>query len=97
MIITMVLILDIIGILVGLLSIYIIFHLNRKIKGDIGKALNFFIFGIGFMILAFIWTIIFTRLKLIPSPAIDVHHLLMIIGMIFFVISITQFAKLTKP
>ena len=97
MAITTVLVLDIIGILVGLSSIYIIFHLNKKIKGDIGKALNFFIFGIGFMILAFIWTIIFTRLRLIPSPAIDVHHLLMIIGMIFFVISITQFAKLAKP
>ena len=95
--VTAVLVLDILGVLVGLVSIYIIFHLNKKIKGDVGKALNFFICGISFMMLAFIWTIIFTRLKLVPAPPIDVHHFLMAIGMIFFVMSILQFARLTKP
>jgi len=97
--ITPVLIIDIVGMIVGLVSIFIILNLSKNIGGDVGKALNLIVFGITFMLLALLETIVFGRLSLLQNlkPSVDVHHLFMAVGMIFFVVAAKQFAKLKNP
>jgi len=90
--ITFVLIVDIIGITVGLYSIYAIQKSKRgALGGKVGSALGLFIWGVLFMIAAFGITILISRLHIISPFPLDVHHLLMTIGMIFFVISARKF------
>lgn len=91
-----VLIIDIIGIGVGLFAMVTVIKLNRTLGGRISKGLFFFNWGVLFQILAFVYTIIFTRLKLIGPPPIDFHHLLMAIGMILFVVAAKKFATLLQ-
>jgi hypothetical protein len=91
-----VLIFDIIGILIGLVSIFVVSGLKSKIGGSMGKAFNLFIAGILSMMLAFLYTIVFSRLKLLTAPHIDVHHLIMTVGLIFFMLAAMKFANLTK-
>lgn len=87
---------DIIGITIGLISIYIILKIKKSLGGRVGGALNMFVWGVAFQIFAFSWTIVFTRLALLPKPAIDVHHLLMATGMVLFVAAALKFSKLIQ-
>ena len=87
---------DIIGVLVGIISIVTIVNVKRQLGGVVGSGISIFVLGVLSMMLAFLWTIIFTRLKLFTPPAIDIHHALMTVGMILFVISATKFSKTLK-
>jgi tellurite resistance protein TehA-like permease len=87
------LIIDIIGIIIGVVSITSVLKTKKSLGGAVGKGLSVFIWGVLFMILAFLYTIVFSRLKLLGAPPIDVHHALMTIGMILFVIAAQKFAK----
>ncbi|MCP6719531.1 MAG: hypothetical protein KJI71_04915 [Patescibacteria group bacterium] len=95
-ILTPVLIIDFIGISIGLLSIYYILAQGQRLGGKVGGALNLFVWGVIFQILAFSYTVVFSRLKLFPdlTPTIDIHHLLMATGMILFVLAARKFASL---
>ncbi len=96
--ITIALVIDIVGISIGLFSIATIIRLGRALGGGgLGVALNLFVWGIVFMMTAFTWTIVFTRLKLFVAPPIDVHHLLMTSGMILFVLAARKFSSLAQP
>ncbi len=88
------LIIDFIGVLVAIVSIFMLFELKNKIGGSLGSALTFIMTGVLFNTAALVWTIIFTRLALLPKPAIDVHHLFMTLGMVFFVFAAIKFANL---
>ena len=88
--------LDLFGIVVGIVSIWVIAGTKKTVGGKVGEALDLFMFGILAQILAFTWTLVFSRLKLIPAPSLDIHHLLMAVGMILFVLSTKKFASLTK-
>lgn len=88
------LIIDFIGVLVAVVSIIILFELKNKLGERVGAALSFIMIGILFNTAAFVWTIVFIRLSLLPKPAIDVHHLLMTLGMIFFVLAALKFSHL---
>lgn len=94
---TPVLLIDITGILIGVASIYLMLALKRTVGGSVGAALNLVVGGVLFNLLAFIWTIVFTRLRLYPPPAVDVHHLFMVCGMILFVLAARKFSHLTRP
>lgn len=93
---TPVLIIDIVGIVTGIVAIITVTNLNKILSGKLSGALKVFMWGIILMILAFIYTVVFTRLALLPKPAVDIHHLLMTIGMIFFIVSAKKFARLTQ-
>ena len=85
---------DIIGILVGIVSIGIITKTRSQLGGAVGKGLNTLIWGVLFETSAFVWTIIFTRFKLFTAPfGLDVHHLLMTIAMVLFVAAALRFSK----
>ena len=83
--ITPVLIIDVSGVAIGLISVLKMLKLNRMLGGKIGGAVNLVVGGVILNMIAFLWTIIFTRLKLFPAPPLDVHHLLMTVGMVLFV------------
>lgn len=93
---TPVLFIDITGVIIGIVSISMMIGLKRSLGGRIGVAVNLVVGGVTFNIFAFVWTIVFTRLKLFPAPLLDVHHLLMTVGMILFVIAAKKFSSLTQ-
>mgnify|MGYP001579675146 CR=1 FL=1 len=87
---------DVIGVLVGIVAIFVILSARQQIGGDVGKGLTIFIWGILSMILAFIYTIVFTRLKLVAAPPVDIHHALMTVGMLLFIVSAMRFFKTAR-
>lgn len=90
------LIIDIVGVLAGVISIGVILSSSRTVGGQVGSAFNLVLIGILFQMSAVIYTIVFTRLKLFPAPVVDIHHGLMVIGLVFFVMAARQFAKLSQ-
>lgn len=94
--ITPVLFIDVIGVAVGLVSVIRMVGLNKTLGGKMGGAVNLVVGGVALNILAFLWTIVFTRLKILPAPPLDVHHLLMTVGMILFVLAARKFSALIK-
>jgi tryptophan-rich sensory protein len=94
---TIVLFIDFLGILIGLLSVAKMIGLKKTLGGRLGTILNLVVVGVSLNILAFAWTVIFTRLKLLPAPSLDVHHLLMTFGMILFVLAAKKFSSIAQP
>ncbi len=89
-------IIDIIGIVIGIASVIQIQISARGLGGRVASALNLFTAGIIAMVLAFTWTLVFVRLKLYAAPALDAHHLLMMLGMILFVLAARRFSTLMQ-
>lgn len=95
--ITPVVIIDIMGIIIGIISVAVIYSITKKLGGVVGKTFNLMIYGIFAMILAVVYTLVFARFKLFPIPGgIDVHHFLMFIGLVLFVIASYNLAKVGK-
>lgn len=102
------LIIDIIASIIGFVSIGFLISLNKKLGGKMSQAIYLFVSGITFMVLAFVWSIVFghgdlsvlnssTGMTNVSSGSmIDVHHVLMAIGMIFFIFSARKFSSLIK-
>ena len=86
---------DIVGIVVGLVSVGMIVNVLKEVGGVMGKALVLFVIGMVFQVLALIWTLVFSRLD-ISEPFFDIHHLLMTTGLIFFVVSSIKLVKLKQ-
>ena len=73
------------GVLIGIILLVIIIDTLKSFTGSLRQSYNFIMYGILFQVLALVYTLVFVRFKLYPIPAgIDVHHLLMIVGLIFF-------------
>ena len=76
---------DSVGIVIGFVLLIIIIRTLKSFTGSLRQSYDFMLYGILFQVLALIYTLVFVRLKLYSVPAgIDIHHLLMIIGLIFF-------------
>lgn len=93
---TLLIALDVFGIVVGVVSLLSIWSIKKTLGGRIGEALNLLVGGIAFTILAFGWTIL-TLLGLIPHATTDIHHLLMIVALILLVFSARSFINIAKP
>lgn len=79
---------DVLGVTVGLIMIMSITTTLKSVGGIVGTSYKYMLNGIGFQLLALMYTLIFVRFKLFPTPAgVDIHHLLMIIGIVFFAIA----------
>ena len=83
-----------ISILVGIIVIYLLVEMNQLIGGLFRSALNYFIVGVCFDIVAIGWSIIFGHRALVAG---SVHDLLMALGMLFITISVYKFALLVLP
>jgi hypothetical protein len=93
---TLLIALDVFGIAVGLISLFSIWNIRKTLGGRVGEALNLLVGGIVFTILALGWTIL-TLLSIVPHTTTDIHHLLMIVGLIFLVLAARSFAQIARP
>lgn len=85
------LVIDAVGIIVGLVSIYLIWGVaKRHVAGRVGTGLDLFVWGLITMTASFVW------LFITPPNLAVVHHVLMTLGMIFFVASAWKFSSLLK-
>lgn len=87
---------NLIGILVGLVSVGWVYASLRIVGGKLALSLKFVLVGILFQMSAFTYTVVFNLLKLFPAPDIDYHHGLMVLGMLCFVAAAKKFADFTK-
>ena len=95
--ITPVVVIDFFGVAVGAISVVIVYSALRNIGGAFGQTFKLILFGITFQVIAIIYTLIFARFKLYAIPGgIDIHHLLMIIGLVIFVLAARNLTKLSK-
>lgn len=88
---------DIVGIIIGIISLISVVGLSKKVGGKVGNAVNLLLAGIIFLILSFVWT----SLNIIGFISFaftdDVHHILMIIAATLLVIAARSLAQLMKP
>lgn len=77
---------DYIGVISGIILIVMMIKTLKSFNSSLRQNYDFMlVIGIFFQVLAFTYTLIFIRFKLYPMPTgIDIHHLLMIIGFLFF-------------
>ena len=80
-------ILDIFGVVIGIIAIFLILNVIKSFKGSLRKSFNYIIFGIAFQILALIEHSL-RDLGLSLVPQVDIHHIFMIIGIVFFTIAV---------
>ena len=92
----LIIVLDVFGILAGLISLAVIYNIKKTLGGRIGTALNLLMGGIMFLLLSFTWTLI-TMFSVISFAPVDIHHIFMIVGMILLVLAAKSLAKLAKP
>lgn len=93
---TTVLLIDIIGVAAGVISIAVIILAQRRTGGQVGSIFWLILTGIFFQMTAIIYTIIFSRLKILPAPDVDIHHLIMTIGLVFFAIAAKKFFEISS-
>ena len=77
---------DYIGAISGIVLMIMMIKTLKSFTTSLRQNYDFMlVIGIFFQVLAFVYTLIFIRFKLYPMPTgIDIHHLLMIIGFLFF-------------
>ena len=77
---------DVIGIIAGIILLVIVIYSLKSFSDSLRKSYDFMLcMGILFQILALMSSLIFLKLKLFAVPnGIDLHHLLMTIGFVFF-------------
>ena len=76
---------DIFGILIGITSIILVLNAIKSFKGYLRKSFYYITYGIAFQILALIEHVL---KDLGYQLSIDIHHILMIIGIIFFTMAV---------
>ena len=75
--------LDLLGVVVAFMSMIILFGIRGKLGTRIEGGLNFIMLGVFFNALALLWDIVFMYSPSLPQYLASMHHLFMIIGMIF--------------
>jgi hypothetical protein len=87
-------VLDLIAILVGVVAIYSLLRLNKKLGGKLSSAIRFFNLGMASNVLAIIWSTFLGHIYTIGGISFDIHHVLMSVGMIFFILSTRKLSGL---
>src|SRR3989344_3342784 len=81
-------IIDIFAVLIGVVSIFLVMGVVKSFKGSLRKSFNYIIFGISFQVLALVEHAL-SDLGISVKPwDVDVHHLVMITGIVFFTIAV---------
>jgi len=87
---------DLVGVTAGIILLISMITMLKSVGGIVGASYRYIIYGISSQILALAYTLIFVRFKLYPIPAgIDIHHLLMIIGVVFFAFAAYKLKPIT--
>ncbi len=86
---------DIAGILIGIAVLVFIISTLKSFKHTLRKSFDYILYGVIFQLLALVYTLLFLRFKLYPVPIdTDLHHLLMVIGFVFFAIAAYNLRKM---
>ena len=88
-------IIDIFGVVIGIMSIFLILHVVKSFKGSLRKSFNYIIYGIAFQILALIEHSL-RDLGLSLVPQVDLHPILMVTGIVFFTIAVFKLRNMIK-
>ncbi len=86
--------LDLVAVFVGVIAIYSLIRLNKKLGGKLSSAVNFFNLGMAANVLAIFWSTFWSHMYTIAGVTFDIHHLLMSVGMILFIISTRKLSGL---
>ncbi|MBI4017381.1 MAG: hypothetical protein HY366_00355 [Candidatus Aenigmarchaeota archaeon] len=88
---------DFVAIIVGLVSFGLIYGVREHVKKPMKQIFLMQLLGIAFQVLAIAYTLTFARFKLYPIPGgIDIHHLLMLFGLVMFVWSFRKIYEQRK-
>lgn len=89
-------ILYVIAVIIGVVAVYLLIRLNRRLGGKLNIALRLFVGGVISNTVAIIWTLSGGPMFSVGGALFDVHHLLMTLGMIFFIFSVHRFSSLVS-
>lgn len=78
---------DIFGVLIGVISIFLIFNISKSFKGSLRASFNYIIYGISFQVLALLDDALTDLRVYSPPDGIGIHHFIIVIGIIFFTIA----------
>lgn len=88
---------DVVAVLAGIVAIYHLVCLNRKLGGKLSGALKFFNFGVLANVLSIAWSTLWSHtIYTFGAITFDIHHVLMSLGMVFFIISTHKFSSLVQ-
>ncbi len=87
-------VLDFFAILLGVIAIYSLIRLNKKLGGKLSSAVKFFNLGMTANVLAIVWSTFFGHMYNVTGQTFDIHHFLMTVGMILFIISTRKLSGL---
>lgn len=88
---------DVIAVLAGIVAIYHLVCLNRKLGGKLSGALKFFNLGVLSNVLSIAWSTFSSHaIYIIGTVTFDIHHVFMSLGMVFFIISTHKFSSLIQ-
>lgn len=87
---------DIFGVLVGVISIFLIFNIAKSFKGSLRASFNYIIYGVSFQVLALLDDALTDLRVYSPPEGISIHHLIMIIGIVFFTIAAFRLRNMLK-
>lgn len=88
---------DLIGIIIGVFILIFLFSNIDPFKGNFRKSFIFMAIGISLQVVSMIYTFVFKGLKLYSLPGgIDIHHLLMTIGIVFFSFAVYNLREVVK-
>ncbi|MBI2101006.1 hypothetical protein HYT53_00150 [Candidatus Woesearchaeota archaeon] len=74
-----------------------IVNVTKSFRGSLRKSFNYIACGAIFQILSLVYTLVFLRYNLFPTPLnFDIHHLLMVIGIVFFTIGVFKLKSMLK-
>ncbi len=94
---TVLIVIDAIGILIGFMLLTFLLTSLEPFRGPLRTSYIFMGWGVFLQLLALIYTIIFVRLKLLAVPfGLDIHHLLMTVGIVFFAIAVYNLREVVK-
>ena len=84
---------DLVGILIGIIFLIIIILTLKSFTGSLRKSYEFILYGIIFQILALLEHLLRDLGVNIPVP-IDIHHIIMAVGLTFFGIAAYYLKKM---
>ena len=79
---------------IGIAMLIFIVNLNRRLGGKMRTALWYFALAVMVNILGLVWTACYGDNYMLGSLEVDMHDVIMAVGMIFFSISVYRFSLL---
>lgn len=90
------LIVDVLGVLIGIISVFLIYATARKIGGRVQQGLLYMVWGLVAMVVSFASSLYFVFKNVMDMNSMAIHSSIMVVGVILFIISARKFSGLLK-